>query len=230
MGQFHDRSDAGRQLGEQLQNYRDGDALVLGLPRGGVKVAEQISLALGCDLDVIVSRKLRAPGQPELAIGALAEGGNAVWNEELIADLGLEPHVRDQELARVREELHGLCAEYRSVLEKAPISGRDVILTDDGVATGATLRAALAAIADADPRRLVVALPGGPRETLARIASMGTVHDIIGLVSPNRLRAVGQLYDIFDQVNSGQMEAMLRNAARRRRAATAGRLRQPTRK
>ncbi len=229
MGQFCDRSDAGRQLGEQLQAYRDSDPLVLGLPRGGVRVAEEISLTLSCDLDVLVSRKLRAPGQPELAIGALAEGEHVVWNAELIADLCLSPHQREEELDRVRKELHDLCHDYRTLLEKASIGGRTVILTDDGVATGATLHAALAAVADQTPEQLVVALPGGPRETLARIAQMPSVHEVIGLVSPNRLLAVGQLYDVFDQVNGQQMQTMLRNAARRRRAA-AHILRQPTRK
>jgi predicted phosphoribosyltransferase len=211
---FSDRAQAGRALAERLQAYRGSDTLVLALPRGGIAVAEPIAQALEADLDVFVSSKLRAPSQPELAIGALAEGDVVLWNDDIVRSLRVSQSERTSELERVRAQLTERLALYRAAAPRLPIKDRTAIVTDDGVATGATLKAAIAAVAREGPRRLVVALPGGPRETLEEIARLPRVHEVVVLVVPEHFYAVGQLYRSFAQVSTDEVCAALRRARR----------------
>lgn len=217
---FRDREAAGRELTRRLGAYRDPRALVLALPRGGVPVAEPIAAALGCDLDVFMSQKLRAPDQPELAIGAVAEGGLVLWNERIVTLLRLGEEEKQWELSRARRELAQRVATYRAAVPRAPIEGRTVIVVDDGVATGATIKAAIAAIHKQGAGRIVVALPGGPRDTLEEIARLRGVHEVVVAAVPPAFYAVGQLYDSFPQVSTEEVVAALRRARERRRAST----------
>lgn len=209
---FADRAEAGRELARRLEAYRGARTLVLGLPRGGVAVADPIARALGCELDVLVSRKLRAPSQPELAIGAVAEGDVVLWNEDIVSALGLTDPDRDWELRRTRRELAERVAAYRAAAPRAEIKDRTVILVDDGVATGATLKAALEALQREGPARVVIALPGGPKEMLEEIARIPGVHEVLALAVPEVFWAVGQLYDSFAQVSDEEVGRVLRSA------------------
>lgn len=207
---FIDRGDAGRALAHRLRQYAGARTLVLALPRGGIAVAEPIARELGAELDVFVSRKVRAPGQPELAIGAVAEGDVVVWNDDVLVDLGVDEAARRRELERSRQELAERLAKYRAVRPRAALAGRTVIVVDDGVATGATLRAALVALGKLGVTELVVALPGGASETLDAIARMPEVHKLVALARPEPFYAVGQLYDRFDPVSSAEVCDALR--------------------
>ena len=215
---FENRAMAGRLLADALERYRNDETLVIGLPRGGVEVADALARVLDAELDVLVSRKLRAPLQPELAMGALAEGDVVAWNEEVIAELGIDSEDRHRELERVRREIAARLEMYRAVLPKARVADRTVILTDDGVATGATLRAATDALLRATPQHLVVALPGGPLDTLTAFAETRGVREVIALVAPDPFYAVGQLYASFAQVSDERVCELLRDAYKRRRA------------
>lgn len=220
---FASRAEAGRMLAARLDRYRGAETLVLGLPRGGIAVAEPIALSLGSDLDVLVSRKLRAPSQPELAIGALAEGEVVLWNEEICYALGLTDEDRAWELDRVRHELDERVAAYRAVRPRAELKDRTVVLVDDGVATGATLKAAVSAAQREGAAGIVVALPGGPRETLEQVAGLPGVCEVVALVAPEAFWAVGQLYESFPQVATEEVAAALRRARERRRGSSGDR-------
>jgi len=207
---FVDRADAGRALAKRLTAHRGARTLVLALPRGGITVAEPIAHALGSELDVFVSRKVRAPGQPELAIGAVAEGGERVWNEDVLSQLGVSERARAHELERSQRELTERLLEYRAVRPRAELAGRTVIVVDDGVATGATLKAAIVALGHLGVSDLVVALPGGAGDTLDEIARMPEVRELVALARPEPFFAVGQLYDDFSPVTSEEVCDVLR--------------------
>jgi predicted phosphoribosyltransferase len=216
-GHFRDRREAGRLLAERLVHLRGADALVLALPRGGIEVAEPIAQALDAELDVFVSRKIRAPDQPELAIGAVAEGDVVLWNEDILRALGVPAPARERQLGFARRELEERLAIYRAAAPKVPLAGRTLIVTDDGVATGATLKAALEALRKEAPRRLVVALPGGAGDTLEEIRRMPGVDEVVALAVPPVFYAVGQLYDSFDAVSSEEVCVVLRRFRERRK-------------
>jgi putative phosphoribosyl transferase len=218
---FRDRHHAGEELARRLAEYRGAGTLALGLPRGGVAVAEVVARELECPLDVLVSRKIRAPSQPELAIGAIAEGDAVVWNEEIIAALGLREADRERELERARRELEEHVATYRAVAAREGIKERTVLVIDDGVATGATLKAALAAVQREGAARIVVALPGGPRDTLEEVVRLAGIHQVVAVAVPRDFYAVGQLYDSFASVSTDEVCAALRRDRQRRAAAQA---------
>ena len=214
---FANREQAGAELAKRLQTWAGADTIVIGLPRGGVVVAARIAEALGAELNVFVSRKVRAPSQPELAIGALAEGDVVLWNESIVEAMGLGEAERERQLGQARSELEERLASYRAVAPRGELRGRTVIVVDDGVATGATLRAAIEAIRREGPARLVVALPGGPEDTLEEIACLDGVDELVVLATPEHFWAVGQLYDSFGQVSTDEVCDALRVARRRRR-------------
>jgi predicted phosphoribosyltransferase/dienelactone hydrolase len=213
---FRDRKEAGHLLARKLEHLKGADVLVLALPRGGIEVAEPIAEALGADLDVFVSRKIRAPDQPELAIGAIAEGDVVLWNEAIVRSLGLDRDEQQRALELARRDLEERVATYRAVAPRAPLEGRTLVVTDDGVATGATLKAALKALHALVPARLIVALPGGSGDTLDEIRHMQGVDELVALATPAEFWAVGQLYDVFTQVSTEAVCAALRKARRRR--------------
>jgi putative phosphoribosyl transferase len=210
---FVDRAHAGRELANRLRAHRGANTLVLALPRGGITVAEPIARVLGAELDVFVSRKVRAPGQPELAIGAVAEGDVVVWNDDVLTELGVSEAARTRELELSRRELEERLREYREVRPRAKLEGRTVIVVDDGVATGATLKAAIVALARLHVAQLVVALPGGSGDTLDEIAGMPEVRELVALARPEPFFAVGQIFDDFSAVSSGEVCEVLRSFA-----------------
>src|SRR6516162_7631666 len=200
---FQHRADAGRRLALKLARYADRpDIVVLGLPRGGVPVAYEVARALRAPLDVFLVRKLGVPGHPELAMGAIAEGGVEVLSDDLIRELGIPQKVVQQVAVRERMELDrrdGLYREGRSLPE---VRGRCVILVDDGLATGSTMQAAVTALRRLEPARVVVAVPVGAHdtcETLGRLAD-----EVICLIAPELFQAVGLWYEEFTQTSDDE--------------------------
>jgi putative phosphoribosyl transferase len=206
---FADRKNAGKQLAEKLSPYRDkADVIVLGLPRGGVTVAYEIARALHCPLDILIVRKIGFPGNPELAAGAVSETGTVVLNEDIVSGYGVSRTYLDQETARQKEEIARRIALYRGGKGVPPLQGKTVILVDDGVATGATAKAAISTLKQEKIAKLVVALPVASREAEREIAPM--VDEWVCLQAPAGFWAVGQYYSDFTQVEDEDVVAMLK--------------------
>jgi putative phosphoribosyl transferase len=208
---FRDRSEAGRLLAHELSAYagRD-DVIVLALPRGGVPVAFEIARALHAPLDVFVVRKLGVPGHEELAMGAIASGGVLITDPEVIEDLAIPLDVVTDVAAREENELLRREREYRGDRPKPDMRERTVILVDDGLATGSTMRAALAALRKLRPARIVVAVPVAAPATCAELA--GEVDDIICARTPEPFRAVGEWYLDFSPTSDEEVRELLARA------------------
>ncbi len=209
---FADRIDAGRRLGlellaEGLVTQQDGETVVLGLPRGGVPVAAEVARALGATLDVLVVRKLGYPNQPELAMGALAPGDARVLNAEIAASVPSDAFERV--VQRERSELERRQQRYRGSLPSLNLQGKRVVLVDDGVATGATMRAAIASVRRQAPARIIVAVPVGPADSLAQLAR--EADDLVCLSTPAQFGAISLWYDDFTQVQDEAVTTALRN-------------------
>ena len=208
---FTDRTEAGQRLARALHTYsgRD-DLLVLALPRGGVPVAFEVARALGAPLDLLLVRKLGVPGQEELAMGAIASGGIQVLNREVIAATGIGAAEIQAAATRERGELERRATAYRGTRPPPEIAGRCVILIDDGLATGATMRAAVAALRPQQPAELVVAVPVAPRDTLARLRAEADA--VVCLEAPQDFYAIGAWYRDFGQLDDDQVRALLARA------------------
>jgi putative phosphoribosyl transferase len=212
---FDDREDAGRRLGEAVEalalDWQPG-CLVLGAARGGVVVAAPVAAALGAELGVAIVRKIGAPQQPELAIGAVAESGPLLLNSDLVDRLRIDDARVASLVAVARDELARRAAVYRAGSEPPELSGRDVCLVDDGVATGATLVALCRWARSRGPRRLVVAVPVGARDTVKLLER--EADQVVALETPGAFHAVGEWYRDFHQVEDEEMLDVLRGAAR----------------
>lgn len=206
---FKDRKDAGKQLAKKLAHYRDkAELIVLGLPRGGVTVAYEIAGALNCPLDILIVRKIGFPGNPELAAGAVSETGTVVLNEDIVAAYGVSRAYLDRETARQKEEIGRRITLYRGGKGVPPLAGKTVILVDDGVATGATAKAAISTLKQEKIAKLVVALPVATQEAEREIAP--TVDEWVCLQTPAGFMAVGNYYYDFTQVEDEDVVAMLK--------------------
>jgi putative phosphoribosyl transferase len=207
---FADRADAGRHLAGRLMHLKDERPVVLGLPRGGVVVAAEVARALEAPLDVLVVRKIGAPHQPELALGAVSDaaGMRLVLNEPLIRAVGVDRNYIERATREQYEEVLRRLAMYRGDRPAVPIDGRSVIVVDDGIATGATVQAALRALAQASPKKRVLAVPVAPPEALRELAA--DVDEIVVVEAPPSFRAVGQYYQHFDQTTDDEVIELLR--------------------
>jgi putative phosphoribosyl transferase len=210
---FKDRAEAGRLLAQQLLEMRGKKSVVLGIPRGGIIVARELARALDAELDIVLSHKLRTPGHQELALGSIAEDGKLFLNEELVQELGMGQSYIQREEAQQFAEIKRRTELIRRVRPKVPLKGRLVILTDDGVATGATTQAALWAVRQEQPSRLIAAIPVGAEETIIRLAE--DADEIVCLRAPRYFAAVGQFYVRFDQVEDDEMLEILREESER---------------
>ena len=219
---FHDRREAGRHLGTALAHLRSADPLVLALPRGGVPVAFEVAKALHADLDLLFVRKLGAPGYEELGIGAVVDGADPqlVLNEAVVRELAPNPAYIRAEMGRQLAEIERRRHAYRGDAPPVEVAGRTVIVVDDGIATGGTVKAALRGLRKAGPARLVLAVPVAPAETLREIAD--DCDEIVCLAQPYPFYAVGAHYAVFDQTSDEEVVRLL-EASRRDRASAASR-------
>lgn len=209
---FEDRGDAGRQLAERLAPYAEEHPMVFALPRGGVPVGKEVSHSLGAPLEVVVSRKLGAPGQPEFGIGAVAPGGVRVLNERVVRALGIEEAYLEMISARELAEAERRLKLFRGDRPYPDLEGRTVILVDDGLATGVTARAALLALRRMNPRRLVLAVPVCAVQTAELLRP--ETDDLICLLAPANLEAVGLWYRNFEQTSDEEVVRLLEEAQR----------------
>ena len=208
---FHDRAEAGRVLAQKLHHYRnDSNVRVLALPRGGVPVAYEVARALNVPMDVFVVRKLGVPGQEELAMGAIGTGKARFINEDVVRPLRIPAEVIDRVAEIEEQELERREKLYRGDRPPVDIEGRTVILIDDGLATGASMFAALTALQQHQPGRVVVAVPVAPPETIAQVARQ--VDEVVCPVMPADFRAVGQWYHQFGQTTDDEVRELLRAA------------------
>lgn len=205
---FDDRRDAGRRLAELLLRSRPaGDIVVLGLPRGGVPVAWEIARALDATLDVFLVRKLGTPGHPELAMGAIASGSTRVINEDVVNALAIAPEQIETVARREQAELERRDSVYRQGRVLTPLTSRTVILVDDGLATGSTMKAAVQAVRQHAPTRVIVAVPVGAPETCRALRELA--DEVICAETPSSFSAVGQWYRDFSQTTDDEVIALL---------------------
>lgn len=214
--EFADRREAGRRLANRLALYRRERPLIYGLPRGGVVVAHEIATALAAPLDVLLVRKIGAPRQPELAVAAVAEGEPPirVINDDIVRALALAPAYLDMQTALQGAEIARRQTLYRGGRSRRPATGRVAIVVDDGLATGATARAALTALAADRPARRILAVPVAAPDSVAMLADCADA--VICLVSPPELCQIGAYYDDFDQVEDETVMALLAGATQDR--------------
>jgi putative phosphoribosyl transferase len=207
---FEDRRDAGRALAEELAPFKGQDnVIVLGIPRGGVVVGHEVAEALDLPLDVYITRKIGAPHNPELAIGAVASDGTLILDHQLSNRLGVSQDYIDRESERQKQEIKRRTSEYRGELPDIELKGKVVILTDDGVATGATTLATIQAIRAQEPAKLVLAVPVGPRDTIQRLRR--EVDELYCLHAPEIFWAVGAFYNVFDQTSDQEVKSLLQS-------------------
>lgn len=205
---FRDRGEAGQVLAGLLGVYRDrSDVMVLGLARGGIPVAWEVAAALRVPLDAFIVRKLGAPGHEELAMGALASGGRIVVNDDVVRDLGITPQQLRDVAEREGRELGRRESAYRRGRPPLDVAGRIVILVDDGLATGASMLAAVQALREAEPSRIVIAVPAAPESACRAFA--GLVDDVVCVMTPTPFLAVGDSYRDFAQVTDAQVCQLL---------------------
>jgi putative phosphoribosyl transferase len=210
---FENREDAGRQLVKQLAEFANrSDAIVLGIPRGGVVVASEVARALHLPLDAFLSRKLGVPGHEELAFGAIVAGGGRYLDEEVVRAAHVSPEQIERVTAEVRQTLERRAALYRDDRPPLQVAGCAVILVDDGIATGASVYAAISALRQIKPAELVVAVPVAPASTCTWLRTLA--DRLVCLHAPRDFNSVGQFYRDFSQVDDEQVIDLLRRAER----------------
>lgn len=211
---FQDRRDAGRQVAERLEHLAGrSDVVVLGIPRGGIVVADEISRALDAPLDILLTHKIGAPFNPELAIGAVASDGTTFLDLPLIEELGISPGTIEREKESQVREIHRRAELYRRGQPARPLLEKTVVLADDGVATGSTTIAALRSLANHHPTKRILAVPVAPYQTVQLLQR--EADELVLLAVPEPFLAVGRFYEEFDQIEDDQVIEIL-SAARAR--------------
>ena len=205
---FRDRQEAGQLLAQALAFLKgEKDVMVLGIPRGGVVVAAEVAWAIGAPLDVYITRKIGAPHNPELAIGAIASSGDVVLDKALMTSLGVSPEYVQDETERQRREIERRLRKYRGNRRAQKLEGKTILLVDDGIATGATTLAAIRALKKQKPAKLILAVPVGPPDTVARLRE--EVDKLVCLDTPHLFWAVGAFYVVFDQTSDEEVVRLL---------------------
>jgi putative phosphoribosyl transferase len=216
VAQFQDRSEAGRFLASRLCHYADDPSVVvLGLPRGGIPVAYEVARALNAPLDVFLVHKLGVPGYEDLAMGAIASGGVRVLNHEVIHRLGLSGGIVEAMVQERQQELTQREALYRDGREPAVVEGRKVILVDDGIATGACMRAAIRALRHKRPQTIVVGVPVASSDTCVQLGA--EADEVVCAITPEPFYSIGAWYSDFMQVSDAEVGQLLKHAAHERR-------------
>ncbi len=206
---FKNRQEAGKKLAEKLKDFQDSqDLIVLAIPRGGLVIGKQLSLVLNCPLDILVTKKIGAPNNPELAIGAVGIIGEPVINEELTSRLGVGKGYLEKEITNRKAEVERRVREYRGNRSIIELKDKTIIITDDGVATGATMMAAIEIVRQQGPKKIIVAIPVISRDSMLKLEEQA--DEVVYLEAPLMFFAVGQFYQEFDQVSDKEVKELLR--------------------
>ncbi|MCW3998860.1 MAG: phosphoribosyltransferase [Candidatus Bathyarchaeota archaeon] len=212
MTYFSDRVDAGKRLAAALEGFSRG-GVVLAIPRGGVVVGYEIAKALGLPLDIIIPHKLGAPDNPELAIGAIAEDGTAIIDDDLVTYMGVTEEYIAEESERQKQEIRRRLELYRQTRAEPNLTGRDVIVVDDGIATGSTMKAALASVKNRGAASVTVAVPVGPPSTIQELKQLA--DRVVCLYTPEYFQAIGQFYRDFNQTSDEEVIGLLKDGNQR---------------
>ncbi len=212
---FQDRKEAGCKLADKLAKYTDEkNIIVLALPRGGVAIGAEIAKRIGAPLDVIMTRKIRFPGEPEFAIGAIAENGKVALNDRIVKSYNILQSYLDEEICRQKAEIERRLIAYRGGEKLTFIKDKIIILVDDGVATGFTIIAAINALKDEGIKKLIVAVPVSPQDTFLKLKSL--VDEIICLETPEVFLAIGNFYYEFEQLTDEEVMQLIQNDKKNR--------------
>jgi putative phosphoribosyl transferase len=212
MNYFSDRVEAGRRLAPALNGFAGEGGLVLAIPRGGVVVGYEIAKELHLQLDVIIPHKLGAPDNPELAIGAITEDGTAILDENLVTNMGVTQDYIQEESERQKKEIGRRLKLYRQNVPYPNLKGKCVIIVDDGIATGSTMKAALASVKKQGATNIIVAVPVGPPSTIRELQKMA--DEVVCLYMPEFFQAIGQFYDDFSQTSDEEVIELLKQNRR----------------
>jgi predicted phosphoribosyltransferase len=209
--QFRDRREAGKALAKELSFLKgQDDVIILAIPRGGVVVGYEVAQTLSLPLDIYITRKIGAPYNPELALGAVASDGSFVLDQDLVTELSVPPAYIEQERARQRKEIQRRLEKYRGTTDELELEGKTVVLVDDGVATGSTVLAAIQALRQKSLKELILAIPVGPPKAVETLRQK--VDRVVCLSTPERFWAVGAFYLVFDQTSDKTVMNLLEKA------------------
>jgi predicted phosphoribosyltransferase len=204
---FKDRVEAGRRLAAALSEFKGKDTIVLGIPRGGVVVASEVAKGLGAPLDIVVTRKIEAPGEPEYALGAVTQEGDVIMDRQAAESLGASKDYLDNQIRQKREEVKDRLRTLRGDVPYARLEGKVVIIVDDGIATGSSVGAAVMSVKKRGPKKVIVATPVAPASTVEMLSEDGT--KVVALETPADFLAIGEFYSDFDQVEDGEVRRIL---------------------
>ncbi len=211
---FRDRQEAGQLLGQELKNLAGMNTVILGIPRGGVVVAHELANTIQAELDIVLSRKLRTPGHEELAMGSISEDGKVFFNDTVLREIDIEKSYIEKEIKQQRAEISRRRELFRTVRPKVNLQGKIVVITDDGIATGATMQAALWTVRHEHPQKLIAAIPVASGDTLQQLAP--DADEMVCLRAPAFFGAVGQFYLEFNPVEDDEVLEILREEGNKR--------------
>jgi putative phosphoribosyl transferase len=214
---FRDRVEAGRRLAEALKDFKGDEVVVLGIPRGGVVVANEVATALGAPLDVVVTRKIEAPGEPEYALGAITQDGDVLMDRLAAESLGATQDYIDEQVRTKREEVKERMIRFRGGAPYPELEGKVVVIVDDGIATGSSVSAAVMTVRKRKPKSVVVAVPVAPADAVETLSHDG--YKVVCLETPGPFLAIGEFYVDFEQVEDGEVKRILEESWARAQGA-----------
>ncbi len=204
---FRDRVEAGKKLAVALKDFKGKDVVVLAIPRGGVVVANEVAKALGAPLDIVVTRKIEAPGEPEYALGAVTQEGEVIMDRQAAESLGAGPEYLDSQIRQKREEVKERMVRFRGGAAYPHLEGKVVVIVDDGIATGSSVSAAVMSVKKRRPKEIVVAVPVAPSDAVETLSEDG--NRVVCLETPGPFLAIGEFYGSFDQVEDEEVKRIL---------------------
>ena len=204
---FRDRAEAGRKLAAALSEFKGRNLVVLGIPRGGVVVADEVAKALGAPLDIVVTRKIEAPGEPEYALGAVTQEGDVIMDRQAAESLGASQEYLDDQVKKKRVEVNERMKKFRGETPYPELEGKVVIIVDDGIATGSSVAAAVMSVKKRRPKEIVVAVPVAPKDAVETLTGDG--NRVVCLETPGPFLAIGEFYGVFDQVEDEEVKHVL---------------------